>query len=360
MAETYEAQLLSHGLEMPGLSLVNQTNIMKSLKHFFWFCAGANRSLLNRCPTETAKFTGIGAAVFFTGVLAAFSGGFAFYTVFDNIWWALGFALLWGTIIFNLDRFIVSTMRKRGDWLKEFFIASPRILLAVMLAIVISKPLELKIFEKELDRKLVSLEEQIYQGEIKEVESRYTAQLNTITGQISQLKSEVNSLAGKRDKLAQIAQQEADGTGGSMKRNAGPIYQLKKADADQAQRELDAAKALNEPLIAEKQAEWDALFAAQQAEVDGLKKNPWDGMAARLEALRVLGEENRGIYVANLFIIALFIVLECTPIFVKLISPRGPYDDLLETREHFFKNHNLEKLAEMNHALEEKLKYYSS
>lgn len=333
---------------------------MKSLKHFFWFCAGANRSLLNRCPTETSKFTGIGAAVFFTGVLAAFSGGFAFYTVFDNMWWALGFALLWGTIIFNLDRFIVSTMRKRGDWLKELFIASPRILLAVMLAIVISKPLELKIFEKELDRKLVSLEEQIYQGEIKEVESRYTAQLSTIETQVNQLKSEITALATRRDELALIAQQEADGTGGSMKRNAGPIYQLKKADADRAQNELDATKIINEPLIAQKQKEWNTLFAARQAEVAGLKKNPWDGMAARLEALRVLGEENKGIYVANLFIIALFILLECTPIFVKLISPRGPYDELLEIREHFFKNHNLEKLAEMDHATYEKLKYYSS
>ena len=51
---------------------------MTSLKDFFWFCAGANHSLLRRCPTETSKFTGIGAAVFFTGLLAAFSGGYAF------------------------------------------------------------------------------------------------------------------------------------------------------------------------------------------------------------------------------------------------------------------------------------------
>jgi len=333
---------------------------MQSLKHFFWFCAGANRSLLNRCPTETSKFTGIGAAVFFTGILAAFSGGYAFYTVFDNVWWALGFALLWGTIIFNLDRFIVSTMRKRNDWLKEIFIASPRILLAVMLAIVISKPLELKIFEKEIDRKLVILEEQIFQKEIGEIESRYTDQLNAIEGQVTALKSEINQLAVKRDDLMRTAQQEADGTGGSMKRSAGLIYQLKKADADQAQLELNALKNRNEPLIVSKQAEWDALFAARQAEVAGLKKNPWDGMAARLEALRIIGEENKGIYMANLFIIALFILLECTPVLVKLISPRGPYDELLEIREHFFKNHNLEKLAEMDHATYEKLKYYSS
>jgi phage host-nuclease inhibitor protein Gam len=334
---------------------------MTTLKEFFWFCAGANQSLLKRCPTETSKFTGMGAAVFFTGLLAALSGGYAFYTVFDNIWWALGFGLLWGTVIFNLDRFIVSTMRKKkNDWLKEFVIASPRILLAVVLAIVISKPLELKIFSKEINRKLVTLEEEIYQREIADVESRYTAQLSTVQGQIDQLKQEIAVQSAKRDQLIKTAQEEADGTGGSMKRDLGPIYRIKKADADRAEQELTALRAINEPLIAQKQAEWDQLFQSQQTEVVDLKRNPWDGIAAQLQALKILGEENPAIYAANIFIIFLFMLLECTPIFAKLISPRGPYDELLEIREHFFKNLNLEKIAQMDHATYEKLKYYST
>lgn len=334
---------------------------MTKLKEFFWFCAGANQALLKRCPTETSKFTGMGAAVFFTGLLAALSGGYAFFTVFDNVWWALGFGLLWGTVIFNLDRFIVSTMRKKkNDWLREFIVASPRILLAVVLAIVISKPLELKIFSKEINRKLVTLEEEIYQNEITDVEARYSAQLGTIAGQIDQLKQEIATQSSKRDQLIKIAQEEADGTGGSMKRDLGPIYRIKKADADRAEQELIALRGTNEPLIAQKQAEWDKLFATRQAEVINLKRNPWDGMAARLQALKILGEENTAIYSANIFIIFLFILLECTPIFAKLISPRGPYDELLEIREHFFKNLNLEKIAEMDHATYEKLKYYST
>ncbi|MFT6971571.1 MAG: hypothetical protein ACJAXX_002145, partial [Roseivirga sp.] len=137
---------------------------MQQLKEFFWFCAGVNRSLIKRCPTDTSKYTGIGAAVFFTGLLAALSGGYAIFTVFDSVGWAIGFGLLWGLIIFNLDRFIVSTMRKQKKaFARELLTASPRIVLAIMLAIVISKPLELKIFSKEIDRKLVTLEEEIYQ-----------------------------------------------------------------------------------------------------------------------------------------------------------------------------------------------------
>lgn len=331
---------------------------MKSLKEFFWFCSGANISLLNRCPTDASKYTGMGAAVFFTGLLAALSGGYAFFTVFENPFWALAFGLVWGTIIFNLDRFIVSTMRKKqGGWFKEIVTASPRILLAVMLAIVISKPLELRIFSKEIDRKLVVLEEQIYQNEISEIEKRYNAQGLDLQTQLSNLKQEITAKTITRDELTAAARAEADGTGGSMRRSAGPIYQLKKADADQAQKELDLLTSQNSPLIIAKEQAYSSLIAEKSAELESIKRNPWNGMAAQLEALRVLGEENRAIYIANIFILLLFIMLECTPIIAKLIAQRGPYDELLEVREHFFKNHNLEKIAEMNHATHEKLKY---
>jgi len=331
---------------------------MKSLKEFFWFCSGANTSLLKRCPTDASKYTGIGAAVFFTGLLAALSGGYAFFTIFENPYWAGAFGLLWGTIIFNLDRFIVSTMRKKKNGFGyELLMASPRILLAVMLAVVISKPLELRIFSKEIDRKLVTLEEEIYQKEIAQIEERYTGQTVSLQAQIADLKSELDSKSNARDVLFEIARQEADGTGGSMQRNAGPIYQLKKADAERAQEELNNLQAMNLPLITEKESMLDSMLQAKSAELIAIKRNPWDGMAAQLEALRVLGHENQGIYWANLFIIALFIMLECTPIMVKLMASRGPYDELLEIREHFFKNHNLEKISQMDHETYEKLKY---
>lgn len=338
----------------------HKTQVMKNLKEFFWFCAGTNRSLLNRCPTESSKFTGIGAAVLFTGILAALSGGYAFYTVFEDPWWSAAFGLLWGIVIFNLDRFIVATMRKKQGqkWL-EFLQASPRILLAVLLAIVISKPLELRIFKKEIDRKLVILEEQIYQKEIAEIDLRYVQLVENNKADIDSWQSELDAKAAQRDALYEEARKEADGTGGSMQRNAGPIYQLKKADADRTQQELDALNLRLLPLISEKQASLDALSQTRQAEINAIKRNPWDGLAAQLEALRVLVEENRGIALANIFIIALFIMLECAPIMVKLIAPRGPYDELLEIREHFYKNHNLEKISQMDHETYERIKHYS-
>src|SRR5690606_32051867 len=131
---------------------------MRAIISFFWFCSGADAELLKKCPTETSKYTGIGATVFLTGVFAFLSASYALYTVFDNVWSAILFGLVWGIMIFNLDRFIVSSMRKERKPHRELLMALPRLILAVLISIVIARPLELKIFEKEIAPELVLMQ----------------------------------------------------------------------------------------------------------------------------------------------------------------------------------------------------------
>ena len=80
---------------------------MEKVKNFFWYCAGADTKLLNECQSESSKYVGIGATIFFTGLFAAFSAGYAFYTVFDNYIIANVLALFWGLMIFNLFEFFI-------------------------------------------------------------------------------------------------------------------------------------------------------------------------------------------------------------------------------------------------------------
>ena len=119
------------------------------LKRFFIFCSGADTDILGQCSAgEQTKYAGIGATVVFTAVMAFIASAYALYTVFDNYIASIFFGFIWGLLIFNLDRFIVSTIKKRDKGFDEFIQAAPRIILAVIIAIVIAKPLELKIFEK--------------------------------------------------------------------------------------------------------------------------------------------------------------------------------------------------------------------
>jgi hypothetical protein len=63
---------------------------------------------------------------------------------------------------------------------------------------------------------------------------------------------------------------------------------------------------------------------------------------------------------AELFLILLFIAIETAPIFVKLISSRGPYDELLELHEDQVKLYKNEKWQRATGESEARLNYFKS
>ncbi len=320
---------------------------MNTISKFFLFCSGIDNSILDKCPTDRNKYVGIGATIFFTGVLAFFSAGYALFTVFDSVILSVIFGLFWGAMIFNLDRYIVSSMKMSGSKWKDFGFAIPRILLAVLLAVVISKPLELKIFEKEINSEMVLMQQEVFKGQEDQVKFRFQSEVDNLHSQIGLLKKEIAEKAAVRDNYFQIAQMEADGTGGSGNKSLGPIYKLKKADADKAQSELDNLIALNQPNIASKQLEISELNSKINNQISGLDRDNFGGLAARMDALTRLGEKSNTILLANIFVMLLFVSIETAPIFVKLISKRSPYDFLLHEIEYVFEMANLEKTSLM-------------
>ncbi len=330
---------------------------MSKLKRFLLQCSGVNLEILEKCPSDENKYAGIGGTVLFTGILAFFSAGYAIYTVFDSYFFAVLFGLIWGLMIFNLDRYIVSSMKSRGSFFRDFVVAFPRLLLAVLLALVISKPLELKIFQKEIDAELITMEQEVFKTQESKIQDRYQGQMKDYQLQVADMQAELDKLAARRDTLALMALQEADGTGGSGKKNLGPIYRAKKAKADEAQAELEAAEARTLPLIAEKQKQVTQMDSLMQADIASLERKDYGGMAARMEALHRLGEQSQAIFLANIFIMLLFIAIETAPIFVKLISTRSPYDYLLHQHEHRFEMANLEEVTLLRNATQNKVQF---
>lgn len=330
---------------------------MTATEKFFLFCSGADLATLDRCPTDRHKYMGIGATIFFTGVLAFFSSAYALFTVFESYPAAVGFGLVWGAMIFNLDRYIVMSMKSVGRWWRDLFIAVPRLLLAGLLAVVISRPLELKIFEKEIQAELGVMQQEVYKTQEAGVQSRFQNQIEQKRAEIANLKSEIVQKSAHRDTLLLEANREADGTGGSRQRNLGPIYQTKKLAADQAQAELDSLTAKTQPQILEKEKAIAQLEADVRTETAALDRTKFDGMAARMEALRRLTERSPAILLASLFILLLFVAIETAPIFVKLISPRSPYDYLLHEQEHVFEMSHLEKTTLLGNSIKNKLKH---
>ncbi|MGV3631354.1 MAG: DUF4407 domain-containing protein [Bacteroidota bacterium] len=331
----------------------------KATRNFFWFCSGANRQLLERCPTESSKYVGIGATVFFTGVLAAISAGYALYTVFDSMLSAYVFGGIWGLMIFNLDRFIVSSMKKRSNFWQEFRVALPRIILAVLLALVISKPLELKIFEKEINRKIDAKksEEAI---KAKKIINKGFPEITELENKILALKQENKEKESYRNKKQEEYDFERFGkktSGTTGIPGIGSNAKKKEIQLNESETDLKATEKRNQSKIDQYEKEIKDLLALREKEFKKQKPNidQYDGLAARIEALGLLSSQNSAMNLANIFLILLFIAIETSPIFVKLISARGPYDDLLEKHEHSIETFKIEQMSKLNQKTNERL-----
>ncbi|MBF7092336.1 DUF4407 domain-containing protein [Flavobacterium sp. ALJ2] len=293
------------------------------LKQFFILCSGSDKDLLEDCSgSEQTKYVGIGATVFFTAVMAFIASAYALFTVFDSIYPAIFFGFVWSLLIFNLDRFIVSTIKKRDRVWDEFLQATPRIILAVIIAIVISKPLEIKIFEKEINTVLLKEKNAMALANKKEVGNYYKSDLDKNKTEIAGLKSDILNKEKEVNELYSIYITEAEGTAGSKRLGKGPVYKEKRDKHDVALKEYTALKTENEAKIAVKektalvlQADVDKKVSETQPIIDG-----FDGLMARINALNKLP------WLPSFFIMLLFLAIETSPIIAKLLAPRGEYD----------------------------------
>ena len=307
--------------------------------------SGADLKILDQCPSDRNKYAGIGATIFFTGLFAAMAAAYALFTVFDSYWISALLGLIWGSMIFNLDRYIVSSMRKDTHKYRELMTALPRIILAVVISIVIARPLELKVFGKEIEAELIVMEQQVYARQESELKGRYSATLTQLRQEAETLKSEIAQKSLQRDALVLAAQQEADGTGGSKRRNLGPIYKVKKNDADKSEKELQELVQVNSHRIAELESRIDEIQVEMKGEIGALARTKLNGPAARLEALSRLTDQSKAMWWAHIFIILLFLIIESAPILVKLISRSGPYNSLLHITEHKYRCQEVEVIA---------------
>ncbi len=297
------------------------------LKQFFILCSGSDSDILKNCSIgEQNKYAGIGATVFFTAVMAFIAASYALYTVFDNLYAAIAFGFIWGLLIFNLDRFIVSTIKKRGSFIDEFIQATPRLILAVIIAVVISKPLELKIFQKEIDQVLLEEKNAMTLDNKEQIALQYNPKIEALKGDITTIENTIASKEAEVNALYDTYISEAEGTAGTQLLGKGPVYKEKRDKHDAALAELQLLKSESKSKIASIENEIALLQSDYKTNVEISQPiiNNFDGLMARVNALGKLP------WLPSFFIFLLFLAIETSPIFAKLLSPKGEYDYKLE------------------------------
>lgn len=305
------------------------------LKKFFLTCSGVDIDIINDCSNgEQNKYAGIGATVFFTAVMAFIASSYALYTVFDNYLIAVFFGIIWGLLIFNLDRFIVSTIKKRDNKWTELAQATPRIILAIIIAVVISKPLELKLFEKEINQVVLEEKNQMTLDNKTQIAKQYLPEIKQTNQEITDLKNEIVTKEKETDALYETYIAEAEGRKGTLLLGKGPVYAEKRQKHDAALAELKQLKIVNKNKILSKEAHLINLVNAQKNQESNTQPiiTNFDGLMARITALGKLP------LLPSLFIFLLFLAIETSPIFAKLIAPKGEYDFKVEDNDTAIKN----------------------
>ena len=322
------------------------------VKRFLLFCSGSEMSILDRpeCITEQNKYVAIGATILSTAALASLSGGYAIYTVFESLAAAICLGLIWGLIIFNLDRYIVSTLRKkainpsmtrRARWrarAQELGHALPRLLLACFISVIITRPLELRLFEGEIKTRMDAANSDLLANLVKQKDEDFP-ELQRLDEENRLLQEEVERREQEVQRLHALAMDEVLGNAGRLTtgkpgegrafRERWKNYEEGKAALDKFKEETAAKVSANEQRMATERALKDAAVQQTRATVKGRR-----GLLARLEAHSYLAENNRAVALASTFLILLFILLETAPIIAKLLSKRGPYDEIQDALEH--------------------------
>ena len=333
------------------ISHVNQK--MNWFQKFLLVCSGGNIHILRKTPSEWNKFAGIGGIVLFTAIFATLSASYAMYTVFENEFTAVGFGILWGLMIFNLDRYIVSSIKKTGTFWNQFFMAVPRLILATFLGIVISKPLELKIFEKEVNKQLNTIIQRNKTELQKTMNGRILQQSGPFAEEKSQIQKQIAAKQTSLDSATVELEKEILGkqTGlTSGKVGFGSNAKRKQELKEQRKKDLEDYQKQMQPRLKYLDEQISGVYKNLQTEQKNSEKaeNKFDGFAARLQALSELGDTNKVMALASFFIMMMFITLEISPVLVKLISSVGPYDYLLDKTENDYRLYSKEKIEKGN------------
>lgn len=383
------------------------------INEFLWTCAGVNKQVLRQCPSDYAKYAGIGGTILFTAMMAALSGGYALNFVFRNVYVACAFGVFWGLLIFNLDRFIVNTMYSDGkhtiSW-GEIKSGLPRIIMAIFLGIVISTPLELKIFEDKIKMQIEEEKNKILEHRLEgltadkqKIEDEITAiqlgvrdmygdhihtgnqRIDALTDSIDMTQPILNSVQSQLSALS-VQKNQLDRTSDSyasqkaaIEAKAKPLYarrsalssKLKKWRAERAAlqgqindiatTQIKDKREQIQKLTQEKDSLSNLIANARTLHSgwskDEIRNNgserdkinlEYGGFNAQLKAFHDIRKEDLSTNIAAWFVMLLFIIVETAPTFFKMMMEDGPYDDLLKAEKHRVNVLSQKRISDVN------------
>jgi len=320
------------------------------LMRLLWSASGGDRYILERATySDQIKYMCLGGIIVATGLMAALAGGYAFYTIFEprgsaiesQFSWAttiisIFFGCFWGLMIFNLDRFIVSSTGK-GDGTEaitwdEFKGAIPRLVLGAIIALTISKPVEIRMFKTEIDVELHNAQMEKQKEYLGSIDKIYSDRIESEKNKITKWENEIQE---KEKRYVELENYLADEMGGGRgAAGYGPEAKKLEEQLKRLDGEIKLTKDKNAPFIKDGYENLKKFETSKQKDIESgeIVSAGLDGLLERIK----LSHHIAGFWI-SLFITLLFMAIEMTPIFFKLMLVKSPYDFLKENVEELMK-----------------------
>lgn len=333
-------------------------NRRKTAPDILLYCAGVSREILDKCPeSEIRKYRLLGLAVLIPALLGVFSGGYAVYTTFGSMPAALAIGLLWGFIILTIDRVLILTYTTKETLAEN--LSNPglwlRLGLAALIAITISKPIEMRLFKDTIDEQItertnirIEQERIPYQLRIDSINGELLVARDQLAEDKEKLDRQLQKQRTKVERMQSEFLAEMDGSGGTLQRGIGPIAAQKRLQLERAEEELwymedqvgDRRKQLDEDFAAVSANRKNEIRALERRSTNrgkAIEKAAASDLLARLTALSELGKVKPTVKYAGLLLTFLFLFVELIPLLTKAFMRNGAYSFYLENEHQLFR-----------------------
>lgn len=335
-----------------------------TIMRILWKAAGGDQYILERATySDQIKYMCLGGIVFATGAMAGLSGGYAFYTIFSpksadvldktktlventkyipidplSVVLSVIFGIIWGLMIFNIDRFIVTSTGK-GDGTEkitwdEFKGAIPRIIMGAIIAITISKPIEIRMFKTEIDLEVHKAQEAEKISGVEAANKNFEKKVKDAKLKVIETQNLINK---KEEAVAKLRQEVSDEITGENHNGPGEGDRARglERQAEVIESQIAVIKSSDEYQNVVKEIEKFNLERISEIAEAERKAATLDGLLIRI----IKAEEVAGFWI-SLFITLLFLAIELTPIFFKLMLNKTPYEYLAENRDDLIRAEN--------------------
>jgi len=317
--------------------------------NFLLHVAGADPQYVQTMP-DRARYCSMGAIVLLTAIAATASLTLALTLVFPHHgwFWNLPVGILWGCVVFNFDRWIVSSIdygplaatdvapglsQQRRSRAAQFWV---RFTMAALVGLVISEPIVLAIFGPEITQQLNVQHAADLKARTAQIQAAEQQQRARLAAAVTAARKNLAAATGKANRAHKIylceltanchlPPGEVTGVPG-----LGPQTTQDLGLWRQARRQENVAQQAFNTAVAQQRTRTATLDAAAKTQAAQAAKviDANNGLLARERALDTLTKENPGFFLRRLVVWLALMFFDLAPVLLKTFSPPTLYEVL--------------------------------